>query len=83
LVNRCVPADAFEATVRELATRLANGPTVAYRLIKEQLYRSADSDMATALRIEGELQDIAINTADHREAVTAFLGKRPPHYEGR
>jgi len=83
LVNRCVPAAEFEATVRDLATRLANGPTIAYRLIKDQLYRSVDSDLATALRIEGELQDVAINTADHREAVTAFLEKRPPRYQGK
>jgi 2-(1,2-epoxy-1,2-dihydrophenyl)acetyl-CoA isomerase len=83
MVNRCVPAAELETTVRDLANRLANGPTTAYRLIKDLLYRSADSDLATSLRLEGELQDIAINTADHREAVTAFLAKRPPRYTGK
>jgi enoyl-CoA hydratase/carnithine racemase len=34
------------------------------------------------MRVEGELQDIAINTADHRESVVAFLQKRPAAFTG-
>jgi 2-(1,2-epoxy-1,2-dihydrophenyl)acetyl-CoA isomerase len=44
--------------------------------------KSLESDLETILRFEGELQDIAINTADHREGVSAFLEKRHPHYQG-
>src|SRR5215470_14102043 len=59
LVNKCVPLEEFESVVAAFAQRLANGPTCAYGLIKKQIYASAESDLQTALRLEGELQDIA------------------------
>jgi 2-(1,2-epoxy-1,2-dihydrophenyl)acetyl-CoA isomerase len=82
LVNFCVPLADFPQTVRDVAWRLAHGPTTAYALIKEQLYRATESDLEAALALEGALQDRAINTADHREGVRAFLEKRPPRYTG-
>ncbi len=38
--------------------------------------------LETTMRVEGELQDIAVNTADHREGVAAFLQKRPAAFTG-
>src|SRR5438067_729138 len=83
LVNKCVPLAEFEAATMALAHRLAKGPTRAYGLIKELLNKAVQSDFETTLRIEGELQDIAIETADHREGVAAFLQKRPSEFTGR
>jgi 2-(1,2-epoxy-1,2-dihydrophenyl)acetyl-CoA isomerase len=83
LANRCVPLDEFEKVTTAFAQRLAAGPTRAYALIKELMNKSLESDLKTILTFEGELQDIAINTADHREGVSAFLEKRHPHYQGR
>ncbi len=83
LVNKCVPAAEFDEFIVILAQRLAKGPTRAYGLIKELMYRSLDSDLKTSLRLEGEMQDMAMNTADHREGVRAFLEKRPANYTGR
>lgn len=71
------PAE-FEETVRTFAARLAKGPTRTYDLITT----AAVSDLETTMRVEGELQDIAINTADHREGVAAFLQKRPAEFAG-
>ena len=83
LVNKCVPVAEFEAATHALAHKLANGPTRSYALIKELMNKSFESDLAAALQLEGELQDIAIGTEDHREGVTAFLQKRRPKYIGR
>ncbi len=83
LVNKCVPLEEFEAATRSLAQRLAKGPTRAYALIKKLIYTSAESDLQTSLRLEGELQDIAFETEDHQNAVVAFFQKRPPEYKGR
>jgi 2-(1,2-epoxy-1,2-dihydrophenyl)acetyl-CoA isomerase len=83
LVNRCVPLEEFETATQALALRLAKGPTRAYGLIKELMNSSIQSDLDTTLQLEGALQDIAIETADHREGVTAFLQKRPAHYTGK
>lgn len=83
LANRCVPAAEFDAAVSAFAQRLANGPTRTYALIKQQIYASAESDLSRALQLEGELQDAAFETEDHRNAVAAFLQKRKPEYKGR
>lgn len=82
LVNRCVPLADLEATTRALALRLAHGPTRTYGLIKDLMYHSAEADLETAFRLEGEAQDLAFATRDHREGVMAFLQKRPAEFKG-
>src|SRR6266704_902737 len=82
LVNTCVPLEEFEEATQALAQRLAKGPTRAYALIKKLIYTSAESDLQTSMRLEGELQDMAFETEDHQNAVVAFLQKRQPEYKG-
>ena len=83
LVNRCVPLAEFEETTRALAKRLANGPTRTYQLIKELMYTSLDMDLQASLHLEGQLQEVAFATADHRESVDAFLHKRAATFTGK
>src|SRR5438552_2545420 len=83
LVNKCVPQEEFETATMALARRLAKGPTRAYALIKQLMNKSLESDLETSLHLEGELQDIALTTEDHREGVAAFLQKRRAEYTGR
>ena len=83
LVNRCVPLVEFEETTRALAKRLANGPTQTYQLIKELMYKSMEMDLQASLHLEGQLQEAAYATADHREAVDAFLHKRTAKFTGK
>src|SRR6266487_5710828 len=83
LVNKCVPVEEFESATKSFAQRLAQGPTRTYGLIKELMNKSLESDLQSSLRLEGELQDIAFETADHREGVAAFLQKRPARFTGR
>ena len=82
LANMCVPVAEFDETVQKLAQRLAQGPTRTYGLIKELMNAAVISDLETTLRLEGELQDQAINSSDHREGVTAFLQKRSAQFTG-
>src|SRR6266487_842130 len=83
LVNRCVPLAELDRTTRALAKRLANGPTRTYQLIKELMYRSLDMDLQASLHLEGQLQEAAYTTADHRESVDAFLHKRAAKFTGK
>jgi 2-(1,2-epoxy-1,2-dihydrophenyl)acetyl-CoA isomerase len=83
LVTKCVPLAEFDTTIAAFAKRLANGPTRAYGLIKELLYKSMDMHFQASLDLEGHLQDLAFATSDHREGVTAFLEKRPAKYTGK
>jgi len=82
LVNRVVPHEELMPRARELAGRLADGPTRAYGLIKRAVEHNLSVGFRGALEYEAYLQDVAGRTADHREGVAAFLGKRAPVYRG-
>jgi 2-(1,2-epoxy-1,2-dihydrophenyl)acetyl-CoA isomerase len=71
------------AAAQELATRLAAGPTVAYGAIKRELFIGDAGTLSDALSAEAQAQAICGATADHRGAVTAFLAKQKPTFEGR
>jgi 2-(1,2-epoxy-1,2-dihydrophenyl)acetyl-CoA isomerase len=83
LVTELVEPSEVATRARELATRLAAGPTVAYRLIKQAVEFAASHDLAESLEYEAVLQEQAGTTADHRIAVTAFNEKARPEFLGR
>ena len=83
LVHRVVPAEQVLPESQALAARLAAGPTLAYRAIKTVLATAATDRLERTLALEAELQTQLGRTADHREAVEAFLAKRPPEFTGR
>lgn len=83
LVHRVVPAEEVLTEATALATRLASGPTTAYRSIKTVLASAATDSLEDTLALEGRLQTRLGRTADHREAVEAFLAKRTPEFTGR
>ena len=68
---------------QELAARLAAGPTVAYGAIKRELSIGDAGTLSDALAAEAQAQAICGATADHRAAVSAFVAKQKPAFEGR
>jgi 2-(1,2-epoxy-1,2-dihydrophenyl)acetyl-CoA isomerase len=83
LVHRVVAPEAVLAEASALAARLAAGPTLAYRAIKTVLATAATDSLPDTLAREATLQTELGATADHREAVEAFLAKRPAEFTGR
>jgi 2-(1,2-epoxy-1,2-dihydrophenyl)acetyl-CoA isomerase len=83
VVHRVVPAEQVLAEGQALAARLAAGPTAAYRAVKTVLATAATDSLEDTLALEARLQSELGQTADHREAVEAFLEKRPPQFTGR
>jgi 2-(1,2-epoxy-1,2-dihydrophenyl)acetyl-CoA isomerase len=83
IVNWVVGADELEAKTRELAMRFATGPSVAHRLIKDNLNRALKSSFAECLEMESANMAEARRTEDHKEASTAFAQKRTPNFVGR
>jgi 2-(1,2-epoxy-1,2-dihydrophenyl)acetyl-CoA isomerase len=65
-----------------LATRLAEGPTVALGVMRQNVARALETDLPAALLIEAEGQWRAGDSADAREGITAFLGKRKTQFTG-
>jgi 2-(1,2-epoxy-1,2-dihydrophenyl)acetyl-CoA isomerase len=83
LVNGVFEPDHLMPAVRELATRLAAGPTAAYAAIRESLAFAATATLSEALAKEAELQAAMGATADHRNATAAFVAKQKPTFTGR
>ena len=83
MVNRVVAADELEGAVTELATRLADGPTVALGLAKRLLNRALDVDRATAFFEESMAQELVTRTEDSTEGVASFVERRPSAFKGR
>ena len=83
LTNWVCEPDALVAKTRELALRLANGPTVAYRYMKENLNRAMTGDVDDCLDLEATHHVHTGQTEDHREASRAFVEKREPVFKGR
>jgi 2-(1,2-epoxy-1,2-dihydrophenyl)acetyl-CoA isomerase len=82
LVRAVVPAEDVLPTARDLAARLAAGPTAAYAEIKKALALGAVSPLEQVLAAEEAAQTRLGLTRDHAGAVEAFLAKRPPRFEG-
>jgi enoyl-CoA hydratase/carnithine racemase len=83
LVNRVLPDGELDAFVDGWASRLAAGPPIALAMTKRLLNNSLNVTLEEALDDEGLSQTVNFSTADTREAVTAFLQKRQPRFEGR
>ena len=83
LVAAVVPADRLADTARELAQRLAAGPTGAIGLTKRLLNAAENATLAEALDAEAALQELAGRTDAHAEGVAAFGEKRDPRFSGR
>jgi 2-(1,2-epoxy-1,2-dihydrophenyl)acetyl-CoA isomerase len=84
LVNFVVPADRLETDAMLLAHRLAKGPRVAYRYMKENINRAASgADVDDCLDLEATHHIHTGFTEDHREAAKAFVEKREPVFKGR
>jgi 2-(1,2-epoxy-1,2-dihydrophenyl)acetyl-CoA isomerase len=83
LANWVVEPDELADKTLEIATRLASGPTVAYRYMKENLNRAMAGEIDDCLDLEVTHHVHASFTEDHREAAQAFVEKREPRFKGR
>lgn len=83
IVNRVVPAGELNSFVADWADRLAAGPPIALSQTKAMLNKSISPSMDEALDLEGWAQTVNFGTKDTVEAVSAFVEKREPKFEGR
>lgn len=83
LIARVVDDEDLAEESVALATRLAQGPTVALGLIRRLARDTQSLSLSEALAAERDAQREAGRTRDFAHAVAAFLQKRQPRFEGR
>jgi 2-(1,2-epoxy-1,2-dihydrophenyl)acetyl-CoA isomerase len=82
LVNWVSEGDDFPAKVAEVAQRLATGPTIALRYMKENLNRALGGEVIDCMDIEAAHHIHCFETEDHKNAAKAFTEKREPTFRG-
>jgi 2-(1,2-epoxy-1,2-dihydrophenyl)acetyl-CoA isomerase len=83
LIWQMVEDAALMDTAYAVARKLANGPTVAYNLMRQGIADAQEMSLSQTLAMERRNQRVAGRTGDHQEGVAAFLEKRPPRFTGR
>ena len=80
LVNRIVPADRFQEDIKEFATILANGPSIALSEIKKLV----NDDIISTEKLDDEAESFSkiFTTGDLKEGFSAFFEKRKPSFKG-
>jgi 2-(1,2-epoxy-1,2-dihydrophenyl)acetyl-CoA isomerase len=82
IVNHVVPAGQFHSEVQSMATKIANGPQVAIRAVKQTVFARDKEALMDALEREVEHQLKCFHSQDCQEGIRAFLEKRPPSFRG-
>ncbi len=83
IVNQVVPATQLEMTVKVLAEKIAQGPSMPIRAAKKALFASEEKELAQALDNEVREQIRCYLSNDCHEGIRAFFEKRPPTFQGK
>jgi 2-(1,2-epoxy-1,2-dihydrophenyl)acetyl-CoA isomerase len=80
LTNRVVDDERFSTAWQDWARQLAGGPKSAIAMMKANVRQALVEPLASALVSESERMARSSRTADHKEAVRAWLDKREPRF---
>jgi 2-(1,2-epoxy-1,2-dihydrophenyl)acetyl-CoA isomerase len=83
LIWQCIDDDKLAAEAQALAQRLAKGPQLAYRELKQVLEEAPLNTLDEQLELERRTQRVLGDTEDFKEGVLAFLTKRDPQFKGK
>lgn len=83
LVEKVVPEEELDKSARELAEKLARGPTRAIAMTKLAINKSLSMDLESSSEYCWLLNPPLFQTRDHHEAIAAFREKRAPVFQGR
>lgn len=82
LCNRVVQAGELQGAAQAWARSLAQRPILAVGWTKQALCAAMTTTLEASIHLEADLQAQAVQSADHREGVMAFMQKRAPQFRG-
>ena len=80
LVSRVVPDDGLMQSALTLARQICAKPGPVLRMSKRLLREGQHVRLDTLLEMSAAFQALAHKSADHEEAIAAFIEKRPPKF---
>jgi 2-(1,2-epoxy-1,2-dihydrophenyl)acetyl-CoA isomerase len=83
MVNRVVADAELDAATEAFALRLAQGPAMAYRYIKQNIHAAASEPIERVFDLEARNMIRCRISEDCKEALAAFQQKREPRFTGR
>jgi len=78
LVNRVYPQASFREQAFKYAKRIADGPEQALARMKINLHKGLEQGLEESLALEAKHLVESMGTAESKEAIAAFMEKRPP-----
>jgi len=73
IVNKVVPEEDLMTVARELADKIAKGPSVAIRLTKQAIHRGIHNSLEQQIEFECFADYICFRTKDHNKAGSSFF----------
>ncbi len=83
IVNHVYPLAELEAAAHALAEKIAQGPAVSIRAVKQAVFGSQVKELVHALELEVQQQIRCYLSADCHEGIRAFMEKRRPKFQGK
>lgn len=80
LFNQVMPQANFPADALDYAKEIADGPTMALGRMKVNLHSGMDQTLRESLALEAKHLIESGGTDESREAIAAFMEKRPPQF---
>lgn len=83
LVNKVVDDSELEKTTKDIALKLAQGPTLSYSIVKENFNNALLALLERQLELERRGLIWIGKTSDAKEGISSFIGKRKPSFKGQ